>query len=91
MYNMKNIINAVAHHTNLESKSWAFQVMLVVKNLPANAEDRRNACSMPGWVRGSGEGNGTALQYSSLGNPMGRGAWQATVYEAAECRAQLSN
>jgi len=37
---------------------------------------------MPGWVRGPGEGNGTALQYSSLGNPMGRGAWRATVYEA---------
>ena len=26
----------------------------------------------------SGEGNGTPLQYSCLGNPMGGGAWQAT-------------
>ena len=24
--------------------------------------------------------NGNALQYSCLGNPMGRGAWQATVH-----------
>ena len=27
-----------------------------------------------------GEGNGTPLQYSCLGNPMERGAWQATVH-----------
>ena len=26
-----------------------------------------------------GEGNGNPLQYSCLENPMGRGAWQATV------------
>ena len=27
-----------------------------------------------------GEGNGNSLQYSCLGNPMDRGAWQATVH-----------
>ena len=27
-----------------------------------------------------GEGNGNALQYSGLENPMDRGAWQATVH-----------
>ena len=27
-----------------------------------------------------GEGNGNPLQYSYLGNPMDRGAWQATVH-----------
>ena len=27
-----------------------------------------------------GEGDGNPLQYSFLGNPMGRGVWQATVY-----------
>ena len=26
-----------------------------------------------------GEGNGNPLQYSCLGNPIDRGAWQATV------------
>ena len=31
------------------------------------------------WVgRSCGEGNGNPLQYSCLGNPMDRGAWQAT-------------
>ena len=28
----------------------------------------------------SGERNGKALQYSCLGNPVDRGAWQATVH-----------
>ena len=29
-----------------------------------------------------GEGNGTPLQYSSLENPMDRGAWKAAVMES---------
>ena len=28
----------------------------------------------------TGEGNSNPLFYSSLGNPMDRGAWQATVH-----------
>ena len=34
--------------------------------------------SIPGWGRSSGEGNVYPLQYAYLGNPMDRGAWQAT-------------
>ena len=49
----------------------------VVKDSPANAG---NVGSIPGSVRSPGEGNGNTLQYSSLGNPMDRGAWQATVH-----------
>ena len=30
---------------------------------------------IPGLGRSPGEGNGNALQYSCLENPMGRGAW----------------
>ena len=48
----------------------------VVKNLPANAADMG---LIPGLGRSPGEGNGNPLQYSCLGNPMDRGAWQATV------------
>ena len=32
-----------------------------------------------GWGRSLGDGNGNPLQYSCLGNPMGRGAWWAAV------------
>ena len=35
---------------------------------------------IPGWGRSPGEGNGTPLHYSCLGNPMDRGAWWATVH-----------
>ena len=49
----------------------------VVKNLPANARD---ACLMPGSGRSPGGGKGNPLQYSCLGNPMDRGAWQAAVH-----------
>ena len=53
----------------------------VVKNLPANAGD---AGSIPQSGRSPGEGNGNPLQYSSLGNPSDRGAWQAAVYGVAK-------
>ena len=38
-----------------------------------------------------GEGNGTALQYSCLENPMDGGAWWATVHGVAESRTRLSD
>ena len=38
-----------------------------------------------------GEGNGTALQYSCLENPMDGGAWQATVHGVAKSRTRLSD
>jgi len=42
--------------------------------------------SIPGWVRSPGEGNGYLLQYSCLGNPMNKGAWQAAVHGIARVR-----
>ena len=36
-------------------------VALVVKNLPANEGDLRDAGSIPGWGRSFGEGNGTPV------------------------------
>ena len=50
----------------------------MVKNLPASARDARDMDSIPGSGRSPRVGNGNPLQYSSLGNPMDRGAWQAT-------------
>ena len=64
--------------------TWAFQVVLVVKNLPANAGDRKNVGSIPGLGRSPGGGNGNPLQYSCLENPMDRGTWQATVHGVTE-------
>ena len=55
-------------------------MLLVVKNLPANAGDLRDAGSTPGSGRSPGGGHGKPLQCSCLENPMNRGAWQAKVH-----------
>ena len=60
--------------------TWASQVALVVKYLPANAGDITDVSSIPGLGRSPGEGHGNPLQYSCLKNPMDRGAWRATVH-----------
>ena len=59
-------------------KHWGFPGGSVVKNLPTNAGAVGDTRSI------SGGGNGNPLQYSCLGNPMGRGAWRATVHGVAE-------
>ena len=53
---------------------------------PCDSDGKESACnagdqgSIPGSGRSPGEGNGNPLQYSCLENPVGRGAWQATVH-----------
>ena len=48
------------------------------------AGDTRDVSLIPGWGRFPGEGNGNPLQYSCLGNPTDRGAWQATAHSVAK-------
>ena len=63
----------------------------VVKSLPANAGDARDA----GWIPGSGGslegGNDNPLQYSCLEHYMDRGAWWATVLGVAKSQTRLSD
>ena len=65
-------------------KEWASQVAPVVKNLPANAGDVRDAGLIPGLGRSAGGGHGNPLQYSCLENPRDRGAWRAMVHRVTE-------
>ena len=65
------------------------QVVLVVNNLPANAEDIRDTGSIPGSGRSPGGRHGNPLQYPYLENPMDRRAWQATVHSAAQSCTRL--
>ena len=62
----------------------------MVKNLPANAGAERDIGSIPGLGRSPGEGNGNQCQYSSLENPMERGAWRATIHGATKSQTRLS-
>ena len=57
---------------------WTSWVVLVVKNLPANARDIRDAGSIPGSERSPRERNGNPLQDSCLENSMDIGDWWAT-------------
>ena len=55
-----------------------------VKNLPANSGGTREVGSISGSGRSPRGGNGNPPQYSSLGDPMDRGAWQATLQRVKE-------
>ena len=58
---------------------WASQVVLVVKNPPANAGDVKDSDLISGWGKSPGGGNGNPLQSSCLEDPVDRGAWPAVV------------
>jgi len=45
---------------------------------------------IPRSGRFPGEGNGNPLQYSYLGNPMDRGAWQAMVHGVTKSGTRLN-
>ena len=68
---------------------WASQVVLLVKNSPANSGDTRDSGSIPGLGRSPGEGNGNPFQCSCLENPKDRGAWWAPDHRVAKSRTRL--
>ena len=66
----------------------SIQIWIILKQslgLPRWLSAKESACSagdvgsIPGSGRSLGGGNDNPLQYSCLGNPMDRGAWQAIV------------
>ena len=67
-----------------------FKELNVLLGFPGNSDGKESACMMgnlgliPGLGRTPGEGNGYPLWYSCLGNPMDRGAWQATAHGDAK-------
>ena len=73
------------------------QASLVVqwaKNPTAMWETAFNAGDpslIPGSGRSPGEGIGNPLQYTCLGNPMGRGTWQGTAHGSQESDTQQLN
>ena len=69
----------------------ASQVVLVVKNPPANAGDLRDSDSIPGLGRSPGEEHDNPLQYSCLENSMDREAWWAMVHGVTKSQTWLRN
>ena len=64
---------------------------------PGGSDSKESTCNagdlglIPGLGRSHAGGLGNPLQYSCLENPMGIGAWQATVHEVAKSRTGLSD
>ena len=70
----------------VSTQFWAYQIALMVKNLPARPGDARDMGSTPVLRRSSGIGNGNPIQYSCLENSTGRGAWWAAVHDVMKSR-----
>ena len=66
-----------------------FLVVLVVKTLPVNSGDIRDADLIPGSGRSLGKGHGNPLQYSCLENPMDRGTWSVIIHRVIKSWTQL--
>ena len=64
-------------------------MVLVVKNLPANAGDARGITLIPGSGRSPVGRNGTLLQHSGLENSKDRGVWQARLHRVVKRQTQL--
>ena len=60
------------------------------KESACNAGDTRDMGLIPASGRYPAGGNGDPLQYFRLENPMGRGAWWATVHRFAKSQTRLS-
>ena len=69
---------------------YTFDIVYLSKRLPCwlSGEESAYCAGDPGSILRLGgflgEGNGNPLQYSCLENPMGRGAWRATVHGVAK-------
>jgi len=68
--------------------TFAFRGGSALKESTYNAGD---VGLIPGSGRSPGGGHGNPLQHSCLGNPMGRGHWQAIIHRVAKSRTRLSN
>ena len=82
-----SLVNLMDCSTNLQFNiiiKVGSQVALMVKNLPPNAGDMRDAGLVYGSGRSPGRGHDNPLQYSCLGNPKDRGAWQAMVHRVTK-------
>ena len=66
-------------------------MVLVVKNLPANAGEVRDTSSVPGLGKSPRGGNGNPFQYSCLENPLDRGVWCVAVHGVTKSWTWLSN
>ena len=98
---MEIIANTQMKHTMFQALSHSISITVlresIITEFPGGSGSKESAHSagepgsIPGSGRSPGEGNGNPLQYSCLENPMGRGAWRATVHEIAKSQTWLGD
>ena len=72
------------------------QVIYLYLGFPGSSVGKESACNagdqglIPGLGRSPGKGTDNALQYYCPKNPMGKGAWQATVHGVIRVRHNLA-
>ena len=70
---------------------WGFTCDASGKEPTCTAEDAADTGLISGLIRSPGVGNGNPLQYSGLGNSIGRGAWWATAHRVTKSWTRLSD
>ena len=74
------------------TKLLIWEICIFLKSRKNNHREKVTRVDNLSWTRQKyGEGNGTALQYSCLENPMDGGAWWAAVHGVAKSRTRLSD
>ena len=82
-------INSLPNDAKIPKEFPPSQVVVVVKNPPANAGDIIDTYLIPGLGRPPRGRHGNPLQYSCLENPMDRGPWWTTVHRVGKTQTQL--
>ena len=83
MYNLRqtSVKSFFEHQSGIYLNSPVRRISLH-RGFPGDSNGKESVCKILGSNPGSGrspeEGKGNSLQYSRLGNPMDRGAWQVT-------------
>ena len=84
-------MHEISHANDSIQYFWASQVVLVVKNLPANTEDIRDVGLSLGWEDPLEEGMASLSSIFDWRIPMDRGASWATVHRVAKSQTQVSD
>ena len=82
------ILCHIAHFEDIQI-NMGFTGGISGKNQPANAGDKGDVGSVPGWGRSPGGRHGNPLQCSSLENLLDRGTQQAIVHGVAKSQTGL--
>ena len=81
--------NCLEFHIFIQTRETDLDYFSNNMGFPGSSDGKESVCnardlgSIPGWGKFPGEENGNLLQYC-LENPMGRGAWRATVHAVAK-------